>query len=266
MIEQHIEQAHSAAKELDRVSLKEMDAVKLMNRTDTKFVFNVEKLAAILHDAKSLYKILEIKGEVGQKYETVYFDTHDFDMFKAHQSGHLNRFKIRRREYKLSNSNFFEIKFKSNKGRTVKKRIDKMSEDAHFDDMTSNFLEGNSQFDSSQLEAKLTNSFTRFMLVNIKAKERITIDINLGFRNDEKSVSLPFLCIAEVKQEGFSMSSDFIQLLKRHSIISTSMSKYCVGAILLNPTLKHNRFKPKLLTLKKLSNDSKYSKLFTSSN
>jgi len=262
----HIQKSFAIAENLQRVSLEEMDSVQLMNRTDTKFIFNVEKLPAILEDAKSLYKILEIKGQVGQKYETVYFDTRTFDMFKAHQSGHLNRYKIRRREYTLSGSNFFEVKFKSNKGRTVKKRIDKMSEDAHFDDMTSAFLGKHTDFNAEDLEPKLTNSFTRFMLVNIQAKERVTIDVDLQFRNNEKNVGLPFLGIVEVKQEGFSMSSNFIQLLKRHGIKLTSMSKYCVGAIMLYPELKHNRFKPKLLTLKKLSNDSKFFKFFASDN
>ena len=40
-----------------------------------------------------------------------------------HQNKKLNRYKIRQREYLISDISFFEIKFKSNKGRTIKKRI-----------------------------------------------------------------------------------------------------------------------------------------------
>jgi hypothetical protein len=264
MIEEHIRKSHEVAEKFQRVSLKEMDSVTLMNRTDTKFVFNVMQLPAIFEDALCKYKILEIQQHVGQKYETVYFDTKDFDMFKAHQSGQLNRYKIRRREYTLSGSNFLEVKFKSNKGRTIKKRINKDRQDIHFDEDTVEFLDKHSMFSTDNLEEKLTNSFTRFMLVNITAKERITIDVDLSFKNEIKSVHLPFLGIAEVKQEGFSMSSDFIQILKKHGIISTSMSKYCVGAVLLFPQLKYNRFKPKMLTLNKLSNGSHNFKFFNS--
>lgn len=263
--QQHIDRALEVAKKFDRISLKEMDSVELMNRTDTKYAFNIEKLSQIFADALPMYRILEIENQVGQPYESTYFDTNDFEMFRAHQSGKTNRFKIRRREYMLTGTNFLEVKQKV-KGRTEKSRIKKKNADEHFDEFSSNFVCGLTQFDSACLEPKLKNSFLRFMLVNTVAKERITIDVDLSFSNDEKQVRLPFLCIAEVKQEGYSRSSAFIQLLKQHGVNEGSISKYCVGTILLYPHLKHNRFKPKILTLKKISNDSKYSQLFTPNN
>ena len=48
--------------DLDPISLTEMDTVKLMNRTDTKFAFNTQLLANILEKSKSDYRILEIKN------------------------------------------------------------------------------------------------------------------------------------------------------------------------------------------------------------
>lgn len=257
----HIDDVHEVAKKFERISLKEMDTVRLMNRTDTKFAFNIEKLKAVLEDAVPMYRILEIENSIGQLYHSTYFDTLDFEMFRAHQTGRTNRFKIRRREYTLSGSNFLEVKQKV-KGRTTKTRIMKALSDEHFDENSVRFLGKTTQFDIAKLEVKLKNSFVRFMLVNTFAKERITIDVDLSYANEHKTVGLPFLCIVEVKQEGFSRSSAFIQLLKRHGICETSISKYCVGTILLYPQIKHNRFKPKMLTLKKISNDSKYSQLF----
>ncbi len=262
---QHISDVFETASKFQRISLEEMDTVQLMNRTDTKFVFNIEKLRAILEDAVSMYRILEVENTVGQPYESTYFDTIDFEMFRAHQNGRTNRFKIRRREYMLSGSNFLEVKQKV-KGRTEKSRITKGVNDEHFDENSAKFLGRVTQFDAANLEPKLKNSFLRFMLVNTFAKERITIDVDLAFSNDIQNINLPFLCIVEVKQEGFSRSSAFIQLLKRHGICQTSLSKYCVGTILLYPHIKHNSFKPKMLTLKKISNDSKYFKLFASDN
>lgn len=260
--QQNISRAVKIAEGFERISLKEMDAVELMNRTDTKFAFNVAKLYALLEDALPMYRILEIKGEVVQPYESTYFDTVDFGMFCDHHCGKSNRYKVRRREYMLSGSNFLEVKQKV-KGRTAKSRIKKDTEDDSLDAKSIDFLSAKTNLCVADLEPKLKNSFRRFMLVNTAAKERITIDVDLAFGNDVQKVNLPFLCIAEVKQEGFSRSSAFIQLLKRHGISEGSVSKYCIGAMLLYPHLKYNRFKPKLLTLKKISNDSKYSQLFT---
>lgn len=263
--QKHIDRAAEVAKRFERISLKEMDSVQLMNRTDTKYAFNVEKLSLLFEDALPMYRILEIENQVGQPYESTYFDTNDFEMFRAHQCGRTTRFKIRRREYMLTGTNFLEIKLKV-KGRTEKSRIKKKIEDEHFDENTSSFVCELTHLNPANLEPKLKNSFLRFMLVNTEATERITIDVDLSFSNDTQQVRLPFLCIVEVKQEGFSRSSAFIQLLKQHGICEGSISKYCVGTVLLYPQLKHNRFKPKMLTLKKISNDSKYSQLFTSNN
>ncbi len=45
------------------ISLKEMDTVKLLNRTDTKFIFNKIELEGILNLINSDYKILSINDK-----------------------------------------------------------------------------------------------------------------------------------------------------------------------------------------------------------
>jgi len=248
----------------ESISLEEMDRVKLMNRTDTKFTFNISKLPAIFEEAKKYYYILEISDSRAMDYETKYFDTADFEMYRIHQSGKLNRYKVRRREYLISGINFLEVKFKTNKGRTVKKRIKKPKDQEHFNPESAEFLREKSPYTSSDLEVKTINRFTRYTLVHKTAAERITIDLKLSFSNETDSVSLPFLVIAEVKQEGFSMNAQFIQILKKNRIYKQGMSKYCIGTTLLNKHLKHNNFKPKLLNLNKISNDKKYYDLLLS--
>lgn len=248
----------------DPISLEEMDRVKLMNRTDTKFTFNISKLPTIFEEAKKHYYVLEISGSRAMDYETKYFDTKDFEMYRIHQSGKLNRYKVRRREYLISGINFLEVKFKTNKGRTVKKRVKKPKGQEHFDPDSAEFLSNVSPYTPVDLEEKLTNMFTRYTLVHKTEAERITIDLNLGFKNETKKISLPFLVIAEVKQEGFSMNAQFIRILKKHRIYKRGMSKYCIGTTLLNKHLKHNNFKPKLLNLNKISNDKKYYDLLLS--
>lgn len=60
------------------ISLKEMDGVELMNRTDTKFVVSLEKLLSILDEVKQTYRILEVNGVRFSHYETLYYDTEEF--------------------------------------------------------------------------------------------------------------------------------------------------------------------------------------------
>ena len=47
----------------DPIFLKEMGTVKLMNRTDTKYLLNINQLGKVLDAAKGDYKILEIKKQ-----------------------------------------------------------------------------------------------------------------------------------------------------------------------------------------------------------
>ncbi|HRD38564.1 MAG TPA: VTC domain-containing protein, partial [Bacteroidia bacterium] len=57
------------------ISLKEMDAVKLMDRTDTKFTFTENELEKVLLMVKDDYKVLEVEGKRQSAYKTLYYDT-----------------------------------------------------------------------------------------------------------------------------------------------------------------------------------------------
>lgn len=62
------------------ITLQQMSSVKLMNRTDTKFVTNTGKLRQLLQMAKNDYYVQEIDGCRNLEYDTTYFDTYNFDM------------------------------------------------------------------------------------------------------------------------------------------------------------------------------------------
>ena len=100
------------------VSLEEMSGIRLMNRTDTKFVTSLDKLSLILQFAVTDYRVQEVEGTRNIAYRTVYLDTSGRDMYMAHQNGHRVREKIRVRTYVSSGLTFLEVKNKDNKGRT----------------------------------------------------------------------------------------------------------------------------------------------------
>ena len=81
------------------ISLAEMDEVKLMNRSDTKFVFSQKTLLNILPLIQSFYKVLEVDGVRLSSYKSLYYDTDDFQFYHQHHNGKTNRNKVRFREY-----------------------------------------------------------------------------------------------------------------------------------------------------------------------
>jgi hypothetical protein len=102
------------------------------------------------------------------------------------------------------------------------------------------------------------NSFHRITLVNKVENERLTLDFDLTFRWDDKTENFDNLIIAELKQESVNRNSAFFALMKTINIRPYRLSKYCIGSIELygGSRLKFNRFKKKLLTLKKINNDA----------
>ena len=104
------------------ISLKEMEGVELMNRTDTKFVVSLDQLLSILEEVKNTYRILEVNDIRFSHYETLYYDTDEFLFYTRHHNGKKNRWKIRKRSYVDSDVSFLELKFKTNRGRTQKQR------------------------------------------------------------------------------------------------------------------------------------------------
>jgi hypothetical protein len=233
------------------ISLDEMNHVSLMNRIDTKFILPTDLLLDIVTELIPDYKILEIESERLFQYKTQYYDTKNFDMYDAHQNGKLNRFKVRKREYVASNKHFLEVKFKNNKRRTIKKRIERI-ESPEQSSFESTFVEQNSPFKMNELELKLSNHFKRITLVG-KA-ERLTIDFNLGFiGTDGQELLYPEAAIIEFKQEKFNITSKGMQVLKKFRIRPESCSKYCIGAASLHQHIKSNRLKKKFGMISKFN-------------
>jgi len=233
------------------ISLDEMDDVKLMSRTDTKFAFQVNKLPLLLKKLIPFYRVLAIDGKLIHDYKSLYYDTEERKFYIDHHNSRVNRNKIRFREYVGSGLTFLEIKRKNNKGKTIKKR---MKVDAIAKKLSEEHKKYIKKIIGKKLavEAKQWINFSRITFVHKTQKERLTIDINLTFQNEKLSGDLKQIIIAEVKQEKMSRSSDFMKITKEMSILPIRLSKYCITTLQLNPNVKQNRFKEKLLFINKL--------------
>jgi len=227
-----------------------MENVKLMDRKDTKYVFKFQQLPEYLEQLKNDYSVLVVETNRVSRYESLYFDTKNFDLYHSHHRGKPNRFKIRFRKYVESNLNFFEIKFKNNKGRTIKSRVKQKEIDGFITDKAEVLLKEKTPLFPNELEAKLWVNYSRITFVNKNFPERVTIDIDLSFKKDEEYKTIPNLVIAEVKQDKAAVSV-FIKLMKKNHVRAGSISKYCFGIISLFNKIKHNNFKPNLNLIKK---------------
>ena len=238
-------------KTFDPITLEEMEGVKLLNRTDTKFTFKADKLPFILGELRNDYKALNVNGVTLNKYNTLYFDTPEFNLYTQHHNGKLNRYKVRFRRYVDSGLNFFEVKLKNNKGRTIKSRVKRESLHEDIEGKSEVLLNEKTPLKSEMLKPVIWVSYTRITLISKHSAERLTIDIDLGFKNNSAKVAIPSLVIAEVKQEK-TKKSVFITLMAKNKIHNASISKYCLGIINLYENVKKNNFKPKIKALNKI--------------
>ena len=232
------------------IHLDEMDNVKLMNRVDTKFVLGRGLFNQILPELIEGYRSLEVSGTRMSAYNTLYFDTEKYKFYLDHHNGSGNRYKVRIRKYVESDLLFLEVKNKF-KGRTNKKRIAIGSFEETLSLGSKTYVDGviGEEYD---LESKLWNTFDRITLVNKTEKERLTIDINLAFEMGNKSEKFNHLVVAELKQERINRQSLFFKVMKKNGIRRNGFSKYCVGAITVDPNLKYNNFKRHLRLIEKL--------------
>ena len=242
--------------QLATISLDEMKSVKLMNRIDTKYVMHQRWLLPVLQRAHALgYRALHT-SRVVNGYDSVYYDTDDLYLFRIHHNRQLKRQKVRCRTYIDSGQSFFEIKNKTNKGRTKKVRRPVADVDPgslmQRDDILSFYLE-NRSLPTPFLSPSLQTFFHRITLVNPQLTERITIDLGIGFRNlrDGGEAALDDVVILELKQDGRQMSM-MRNILMDLRIKPFHLSKYCMGITLTYPGVASNRFTRKLHLINKL--------------
>lgn len=241
------------------ITLSEMRSVKLMNRIDTKYVLSYDEVLRLIETAADNdYFVQIIDGVRACRYETLYYDTAEREMFVQHHNRKLTRQKLRTRTYVESGITFFEIKNKSNRGRTKKRRTE--IEPRAFTSFASSckateLLAQYSHYTPDDVWPALTTHFTRITLVNPKLTERITIDLELSYEDlrSHTKASIPEMAIVEIKSNG-NVESLTKRILRDMRIPTLKVSKYCLGTTLTVESIKYNRFKEKIRRVEKRLN------------
>ncbi len=234
------------------ISLAEMENVKLLDRTDTKYVMRVSQLEHTLQQIVGHYRVLYVNGTCLNHYQTLYFDTSDFALYRQHHNGLRVRYKVRIREYVESDLAFWEVKRKTNQNHTVKFRLPTPAIVPAVDARADQFVGAHMPLDPHLLRPKLWNRFLRVTLVSQDDSERLTLDVNLEFGWGDAYGALPGIAIAEVKQARFSPHSSFMQAMRELGIQPERFSKYCAGVYMLYEHVKTNNFKRRMRLVERL--------------
>lgn len=237
------------------ITLEQMASVKLMKRTDSKYVTNLATLVQLLELAKANYYVQEIQNSRMAHYNTLYWDfPEDHRYYLVHAQKRKPRTKVRTRRYLDSGIAFLEIKRKDNHGKTRKKRVsvplgESIQEDSlHGQD----FLMEQLGLKFDQLIPTMSNFFTRITLVNYAKTERVTIDLQLRIENHETGLKadLGNAVIIELKRDGRT-SSPLSAILRKLRIKPSGFSKYIIGTAVTNPNLRKNPIRKRLRKLAK---------------
>lgn len=234
----------------ESIDLKGLDNVQLLNRMDAKYVFHVNQFAELLEEIKEQYYVLEIEDKRAFSYESLYFDTEDYQLYKFHHNGKLNRLKVRFRKYVDSGLTYFEVKYKVKGTRTDKHRLREEEVKHELSDKELDLIH-HDYLDVHGLQKKLWIHFKRITLAGKNMPERATLDLNLSFDNFKDKRTFPELVVAEVKQEKSNVFSPMIQAFKRRHFEEVGFSKYATGIAILED-IKSNAFKPNLIKINRI--------------
>jgi hypothetical protein len=248
---QHFQQKiKESLNDFTSLSLQDLDKVQMLNRIDTKYVFHIEEFPKILQEIKENYLVLEIEGKRMFDYESIYFDTDDYQLYKFHHNGKANRLKVRYRKYLDSGLCYFEVKYKVKGDRTDKKRI---KEDDYKHELTDQELDiiHHNYLTKEDLKEKMVICFTRITLANKNFKERLTLDINILFDNFKDKKTFPELVIAEIKTDKTAIGSPIVESFKKRHFEEIGFSKYSTAVAMLEE-VKSNAFKPNFIRINRI--------------
>jgi len=230
-----------------------MESATLLDRFDYKLVFHESNLKELLAGLQPHFRALEVRGKRRCLYENRYFDTPDLLFFHEHHNRVARRAKVRFRCYADSSGvTFFEIKQKTNKGRTIKERLScdgvQNTLDASMKEMLRAYLDTQT---ADALVPKIDNTFYRITLVDHANANRLTLDTDVSFSFDGSTADMPSVAIAELKQDVCGIQPWMRDLFHACGLREMSISKYAFGSVLLQNGYKHNNFKSPIHLLNK---------------
>lgn len=229
------------------IQLSELIAsAELLERVDRKYPLHRRAAEAILDGFPADTRILEMNGRTDFGYTSVYFDTTAHDSYLLAARGRAHRFKIRVRHYRDSGDTFLEVKTRRGGG-TVKQRVPHEGPSL-FEIAPSQYsfisecLSGGGihGLRASWLRPSLETSYIRTTLLTPDGRARLTLDRDIVWTENGRSLRAPRLAILETKAG--TAPSDADRALWHHGYRPQRISKYATGLAAMHPELPANRW------------------------
>jgi hypothetical protein len=257
---------HRIATALERFDEAPPDLIvarSLQQRVDRKYILPKRLLGNLLECLTADYHVVRARDVLIARYETVYFDTVDRQLFDDHRRGRVPRYKVRLRQHCDRRLTFLEVKRKSTHTGKVRLEIpfSGMATEAYATplewraELTSaerRFIDEYCPVGAARLVPRIWVRFSRLTLVGEAFNERATFDWNIEFGDDERWERLPELVIAEIKQARYDNAGPAIQTLRRHHVREETLSKYCLATVRLAP-VRANTFRPSLRAVERVT-------------
>jgi hypothetical protein len=237
--------AHMRTVSLDQV----LAVADLQTRVDRKYVVPVDTVVGVLEEVRDGLSVLQISQLRLFRYESVYFDTPDLAAYHQHAHDRRRRVKVRTRTYLDSGECVLEFKSVGGRGETIKDRHPFCLAERR--DLTAGARALAHErlghlIDTAALRQVLTTAYRRATFLDTATGSRATCDVDLRFEDGagRRFGPLDGLVVVESKTRGSDSPVD--QALRRRGARPVSLSKYCVGMAVLDPSLPANRWNREL--------------------
>jgi hypothetical protein len=227
-----------------------LEVAALQTRMDRKYVVALCEVDALLAEAASGARVLEIDGVRSFAYESIYFDTPDLESYRLTAYRRRRRFKIRTRSYLDSAECWLEVKTEGQRGSTVKNRFpyawdDRTSLHRGRSFVRSALTDGAVPVDpDATFVPTLVTRYQRSTLYLPATTSRVTIDTHLTWEVDGRRLLLPGVAVIETKTGAGASWVD--RSLWRRGIRPARISKYATGLAALRPELPAPRWRQTL--------------------
>jgi hypothetical protein len=229
-----------------------VEARSLQQRIDRKFLFGADDIACLLAHLRHSHCVLRAGDQFWARYQSVYFDTPDRDLYHAHRCDRRPRYKVRIRHHVDRELSFLEVKRKDNTGRTAKHRLALPFGHVDLRSRERAFIEAHAPLSGKCLLPRVAISFRRLTLVGSVLDERVTFDRGLTVAAGPAVGALGRVVIAEVKQARCVNHVGAVEGFRRSHGREVALSKYCLATMLVAP-VPANVFKPALRAIERLS-------------
>jgi len=228
-----------------------IEARSLQQRVDRKYLLAASDITSVLARLQQSHCVVRAGEHGWARYDSIYFDTPDRDLYHAHRCGRRPRYKVRIRHHVDRALSFLEIKRKDRSGRTTKHRLALPYRHDTLGPHEKTFIDAHAALNSTPLLPRVAISFQRLTLVGSAINERVTLDRDLMLGAGTGVEPLGRVVIAEVKQSHYLNHSGAVAGFRHIHAREVALSKYCLATLLVAP-VPANVFKPALRALDRL--------------